>query len=109
MGAVYPLFVVPGRSVRRPVESMPGIFQLSVHEAVAEAKRAADLGVPAVLLFAAPAHKDSRWSAALIRVWCHSRLPQSSAYARSFSFGPMSACAARPITDGARSLASRRG
>ena len=62
---VYPLFVVPGRSVRRPVESMPGIFQLSVDEVVAEARRAADLGVPAVLLFAAPAHKDARGSAAL--------------------------------------------
>ena len=33
-GLVYPLFVVPGRSVRRPVESMPGVFQLSVDEVV---------------------------------------------------------------------------
>ena len=62
---IYPLFIVPGRQVRRPVESMPGICQLSVDEAVKEAKVTADAGVPAVLLFAAPAHKDARASAAL--------------------------------------------
>ncbi|HVH83817.1 MAG TPA: porphobilinogen synthase [Steroidobacteraceae bacterium] len=61
---VYPLFVVPGRSVRHAVESMPGIAQLSVDEAVKEAKAAAGAGVPAVLLFAAPAEKDARASAA---------------------------------------------
>lgn len=56
---IYPLFVVPGRGVRHPVESMPGIFQVSVDEAVKEAKSAAAAGVRAVLLFAAPAHKDA--------------------------------------------------
>jgi porphobilinogen synthase len=56
---IYPLFVVPGRGVRHPVESMPGIFQLSVDEAVKEAKSAA---VRAVLIFAAPARKDARAS-----------------------------------------------
>jgi len=61
---IYPLFVVPGRAVRHPVESMPGISQLSVDEAVKEAKSAAGAGVPAVLLFAAPAGKDARASAA---------------------------------------------
>jgi porphobilinogen synthase len=61
---IYPLFVVPGRAVRRPVESMPGISQLSVDEVVKEAKSAAGAGVPAVLLFAAPAEKDARASAA---------------------------------------------
>jgi porphobilinogen synthase len=59
---IYPLFVVPGRAVRHAVESMPGIFQLSVDEVVKEAKAAAAAGVPAVLLFAAPAHKDARAS-----------------------------------------------
>src|SRR2546429_6664963 len=54
---VYPLFVVPGRAVRHAVESMPGIFQLSVDEAVKDAKAVAAAGVPAVLLFAAPPHK----------------------------------------------------
>ena len=61
---IYPLFAVPGRAVRRAVESMPGIFQLSVDEVVNEAKMAAGAGIPAVLLFAAPAGKDARASAA---------------------------------------------
>src|SRR5579871_1711451 len=59
---IYPLFVVPGRGVRHAVESMPGIFQLSVDEAVKEARSAAAAGVRAVLLFAAPARKDARAS-----------------------------------------------
>ncbi|HEY7965346.1 MAG TPA: porphobilinogen synthase [Steroidobacteraceae bacterium] len=62
---IYPLFVVPGRAVRHAVESMPGISQLSVDEAVKEAQAAAAAGVPAVLLFAAPEHKDAQASAAL--------------------------------------------
>jgi porphobilinogen synthase len=62
---IYPLFVVPGRGVRRPVVSMPGICQLSVDEAVKEAKMATDAGVPAVILFAAPAEKDAKATAAL--------------------------------------------
>jgi porphobilinogen synthase len=62
---IYPLFVVPGRAVRRPVESMPGICQLSVEEAVKEAKAAAAQGVPGVLLFAAPERKDAQASEAL--------------------------------------------
>jgi len=62
---IYPLFVVPGRAVRHPVESMPGICQLSVDEAVSEARAAAAAGVPAVLLFAAPAVKDASASDAL--------------------------------------------
>jgi porphobilinogen synthase len=61
---IYPLFVVPGRAVRHPVESMPGIFQLSVDEAVKEARAAAAAGVPAALVFAAPAEKDACASAA---------------------------------------------
>lgn len=62
---IYPLFVVPGRGVRHPVESMPGIFQFSVDEVVKEAKSASAAGVRAVLLFAAPARKDARASEAL--------------------------------------------
>jgi porphobilinogen synthase len=62
---IYPLFAVPGRGVRHPVSSMPGVSQLSVDELVKEAKAVAKAGVPAVLLFAAPAEKDSRASAAL--------------------------------------------
>jgi len=62
---VYPLFLVPGTRVRHPVESMPGVAQLSVDESVVEARRVAELGVPAVILFSAPAHKDARASAFL--------------------------------------------
>jgi porphobilinogen synthase len=62
---IYPLFLVPGRAVRRPVTSMPGICQLSVDEAVKEAKMAMDAGVPAIILFAAPTEKDAKASAAL--------------------------------------------
>jgi porphobilinogen synthase len=62
---VYPLFVVAGSSVRKPVESMPGVFQLSVDEVVNEAQRVAASGVLAVILFAAPPQKDAKASAAL--------------------------------------------
>lgn len=62
---IYPLFVVPGRGVRNPVQSMPGVSQVSVDEVVKDARAAAAAGVPAVLLFAAPAEKDSKASSAL--------------------------------------------
>lgn len=62
---IYPLFIVPGRAVRRAVVSMPGICQLSVDEAVKEAKMATEAGVLAIILFAAPTEKDAVASAAL--------------------------------------------
>ncbi len=55
---IYPLFVVHGQQVRREVPSMPGVYQLSVDQAVREAAEARELGVPAVILFGIPAHKD---------------------------------------------------
>jgi porphobilinogen synthase len=55
---VYPLFVVTGKSVKKPITSMPGQFQLSVDYIVKEAQKARDLGIPAVLLFGIPAKKD---------------------------------------------------
>ncbi|HEY5101642.1 MAG TPA: porphobilinogen synthase, partial [Steroidobacteraceae bacterium] len=64
-GLIYPLFIVPGVGVRHPVASMPGISQLSVDEAVQEAKMTLEAGVPAIILFAAPAEKDSYARAAL--------------------------------------------
>ena len=64
---IYPLFVVEGRDVRRPIGSMPGIFNLSLEHAVAEARQAHALGVPAVLLFGIPEHKDARGSQAYAR------------------------------------------
>jgi porphobilinogen synthase len=62
---IYPLFIVPGKGVRHAVESMPTVFQLSVDEIAKEAKRIADLGIPAVLLFAAPDQKDAKASSAI--------------------------------------------
>src|SRR5262245_63653426 len=61
---VLPLFVRPGQRVRRPVGSMPGVFQLSPDEALREAASAADAGVRAVLLFGIPDRKDTRASGA---------------------------------------------
>jgi porphobilinogen synthase len=61
---IYPLFVVEGRGVRKPVASMPGIDNLSVDLAVAEAKRARAAGVSAVILFGIPGHKDPRGTGA---------------------------------------------
>jgi porphobilinogen synthase len=61
---IYPLFVVEGRDVRRPIASMPGVFNLSLEHAVTEARQAKALGVPSVLLFGIPNHKDARGSQA---------------------------------------------
>src|SRR6201993_2058444 len=55
---VYPLFVCPGEGVRKEVRSMPGVFNLSVDEAVREARETYALGVPAVILFGLPEKKD---------------------------------------------------
>jgi len=61
---IYPLFVCEGRGVRRAIASMPGVFQLSVDEAVKEAAAAYADGVPGVLLFGLPESKDATGSAA---------------------------------------------
>jgi porphobilinogen synthase len=61
---IYPLFIVPGRGVRREIGSMPGVFHLSVDEAVKEAAAAKADGVPAVILFGLPDEKDPIGSAA---------------------------------------------
>jgi porphobilinogen synthase len=55
---VYPIFVTAGEDVKNAIASMPGIFQLSINHAVAEALRAYELGIPTVLLFGIPDHKD---------------------------------------------------
>jgi porphobilinogen synthase len=61
---VYPMFVAAGEDVKNPVSSMPGVFQLSINHAVAEAKRVYGLGVPGVLLFGIPDEKDEAASGA---------------------------------------------
>src|SRR5499433_3011989 len=61
---IYPLFVTEGRGVKRPVSSMPGIYNLSVDNAVEEARQAHSLGIPAVILFGIPDRKDAKGSSA---------------------------------------------
>jgi porphobilinogen synthase len=61
---VLPLFARAGRKLRRPIDSMPGVFQLSPDEIVREAVSAHEAGVPAVLLFGIPERKDSKASGA---------------------------------------------
>ena len=55
---VYPLFVCPGEGVRVPIDSMPGVCNLSVDLLVEECREAAALGVPGVILFGIPPTKD---------------------------------------------------
>jgi len=55
---IYPLFVVPGSNIRKPIKSMPGVFQLSIDELIKECKEVVSLGIPAVILFGIPEHKD---------------------------------------------------
>ncbi len=55
---VYPMFVCPGEGVRKEVRSMPGVFNLSVDEAIKEAREVYGLGVPSVILFGLPDTKD---------------------------------------------------
>jgi porphobilinogen synthase len=62
---IYPLFAVPGTKVKKPIEAMPGIFQLSVDHLVREAQRVQALGIPAVLLFGVPEKKDEVASGAM--------------------------------------------
>jgi len=61
---IYPLFICPGKGVRNPVGSMPGVFNLSVDEAVAEAEEAAKLGLGGLLLFGLPETKDEQGTGA---------------------------------------------
>src|SRR5262245_1482333 len=61
---IYPLFICGGQGVRREIGSMPGVYQLSVDEAVKEAAAAKGDGVPAVILFGLPETKDPEGAAA---------------------------------------------
>lgn len=55
---IYPLFVIEGSGIKNPVESMPGIYQYSIDMLNEELDRVVQAGVPGVLLFGIPAHKD---------------------------------------------------
>lgn len=59
---ILPLFVVPGKKIRKEVRSMPGVFQLSVDELIRECAEVKALGIPAVILFGIPEHKDEMGS-----------------------------------------------
>ena len=61
---ILPLFVTYGKNVKKPIKSMPGHFQLSVDNIKKEAKEVARLGIPAVILFGIPEHKDEEGSSA---------------------------------------------
>ncbi|MBV9341031.1 MAG: porphobilinogen synthase [Acidobacteria bacterium] len=74
---VYPLFVCPGDGVRREVPSMPGVFNLSVDEAVREARETHALGVPALILFGLPEKKDEVATGA----WDENGIVQRAAHA----------------------------
>jgi porphobilinogen synthase len=55
---IYPLFICPGEGIRKEIGSMPGVFNLSIDEAIKEAETCASLGLGGVLLFGLPAEKD---------------------------------------------------
>ena len=55
---IYPLFIVPGKSVKEAIRTMPGIYRLSPDEAVKEARRAYELGIISILVFGVPEEKD---------------------------------------------------
>jgi porphobilinogen synthase len=74
---VYPMFVCPGQDVRREVRSMPGVANLSVDEAVREAREAHSLGIPSVILFGLPDQKDEVASGA----WADDGIVQRAARA----------------------------
>lgn len=55
---IYPLFVCPGEKIKKPVGSMPNVYQMSIDVLVEECKEVAQLGIPAIILFGIPSHKD---------------------------------------------------
>lgn len=61
---IYPLFVTFGKGVKNPISSMPGCYQESVDEVVKTAKKAYSLGIPGIILFGIPEHKDEIGSSA---------------------------------------------
>jgi porphobilinogen synthase len=64
---VCPLFAVPGKSVKKPITSMPGQFQLSVDYIAREAREVYELGIPAMLLFGIPSKKDEQGTGAFAK------------------------------------------
>ncbi len=61
---VYPLFVMPGKGVKNPVQSMPGVFQFSVDQLSEEVRSVVELNIPGIILFGLPEKKDELGSEA---------------------------------------------
>lgn len=61
---IYPLFVIYGKNVKNEIKSMPGVYQMSLDVLVEECKEVEALGIPAVILFGIPEHKDEVGSGA---------------------------------------------
>jgi porphobilinogen synthase len=64
---IYPLFIIHGKGIKKPIEAMPGCYQFSVDVVVREVKEIFDLGINAVILFGLPEKKDPRGSHAWIK------------------------------------------
>ena len=59
---IYPMFIAFGKNIRNEVKSMPGVFQLSIENAVVECKELVSLGIKGIILFGIPEHKDEQGS-----------------------------------------------
>ena len=78
---IYPLFICEGEAVRREIPSMPGVFNLSIDEAVKEAESAAALGIGGLLLFGLPARKDDQ----AMEAWAENGIVQRGLHALKHS------------------------
>ena len=100
-GFIYPMFACPGSGVRTEVSSMPGVCQQSPDKLVEECREVEGLGIPGIMLFGLPEHKDER---AALRLGL--RPARCSARSRRFGtrssiswWSPTFACANTPATD----------
>ncbi len=85
---VWPLFVTHGDGVRRPVNAMPGVAQVSVDELVKDAERAARLGLGGIVLFGIPAAKDGTGKALDAAGFSHVPIMSYAAKLASAFYGP---------------------
>ncbi|HIJ83612.1 MAG: porphobilinogen synthase [Magnetococcales bacterium] len=82
---IQPMFIVPGQNIRKPVASMPGVYQVSVDQAVLDARRVVELNLGGIILFGIPAHKDETGSEA----WSDSGIIQQAIRALRGAFGDL--------------------
>jgi porphobilinogen synthase len=107
---MYPLFICPGKGVRKEIPSLPGQYHLSVDELGREAEAIAKLGIPSVMLFGLPEKKDERGQRGLApgrhRSARDSRAQEGDA--RPHAWPRTAACASTPRTATAASSSTRR-